>query len=103
MQRASYDFKILILCDQDFFLSHLCLFFTSCVHSFCHKEKKEFLHVSLFRKLVQDLLDSETDYVCDLRDLIENYFDVADDEFPDKKKGREIFRNVESLYQFHHR
>lgn len=44
------------------------------------------------RKLVQDLLDSETDYVCDLRDLIENYFDVADDEFPDKKKRK---RNIQ--------
>ncbi|XP_062595919.1 titin-like isoform X3 [Saccostrea cucullata] len=55
------------------------------------------------RKLVQDLLDSETDYVCDLRDLIENYFDVADDEFPDKSKGKDIFRNVEALYQFHHK
>nr|XP_022325334.1 titin-like isoform X5 [Crassostrea virginica] len=54
------------------------------------------------RKLVQDLLESETDYVCDLRDLIENYFDVADEEFPDRNKGKDIFRNVESLYQFHH-
>lgn len=55
-----------------------------------------------YRKLVQDLLESETDYVCDLRDLIENYFDVADEEFPDRNKGKDIFRNVESLYQFHH-
>lgn len=55
-----------------------------------------------YRKLVQDLLESETDYVCDLRDLIENYFDVADEEFPDRNKGKDIFRNVGSLYQFHH-
>lgn len=74
------------------FFNQLCLFFLS------YKEKKEFLYVFLFRKFVQDLLDSEIDYVCDLRDLIENYFDVVDDEFFDKKKGREIFRNVELFY-----
>lgn len=75
-------------------------FLISCVYFFClsYKEKKEFLYVFLFRKFVQDLLDSEIDYVCDLRDLIENYFDVVDDEFFDNKKGREIFRNVELFY-----
>ena len=73
-------------------------FFTSISCSLC-----DLLWVLIFyRKLVQDLLESETDYVCDLRDLIENYFDVADEEFPDRNKGKDIFRNVESLYQFHH-
>lgn len=99
MQKASYDFKMIKI-----FFHHIYVYFLLAVSILSViKRWKEFLHVSLFRKLVQDLLDSETDYVCDLRDLIENYFDVADDEFPDKKKGRDIFRNVESFYQFHHR
>ncbi|XP_021352030.1 titin-like isoform X3 [Mizuhopecten yessoensis] len=59
------------------------------------------------KQAVQDLVDTEEDYVCDLRDLIDNYHDPLQDggegKFPDKllEKKEEIFGNLMELYNFH--
>ncbi|XP_069107585.1 twitchin-like isoform X2 [Argopecten irradians] len=65
--------------------------------------------ISKSKQAVQDLVDTEEDYICDLRDLIDNYHDPLQDgskeEFPEKllEKKEEIFGNLMDLYNFHNK
>ena len=61
---------------------------------------------SYYRSLIQDAVDTETDYVCDLKDLIDNYLrPIKTEDFPDSLQAgeKEVFANLMELYKFHHK
>ncbi|KAK3083319.1 hypothetical protein FSP39_019350 [Pinctada imbricata] len=58
------------------------------------------------KSLIQDVVDTETDYVCDLKDLIDNYIQpIRKEDFPQTLKANEndIFANLLQIYKFHHK
>ncbi|KAJ8321036.1 hypothetical protein KUTeg_002623 [Tegillarca granosa] len=55
------------------------------------------------RNSIANLVESETDYICDMKDLMENYYDALEEKFPDMMmdENKDIYKNLTDLYIFH--